>query len=156
MVANYLPEMCLLLFSLFPIFILQTLVLPSTFSCCYLTSFAYFPSIKLFFKQLQGPCQMPFCILSMPFYRCHSNCLLQFLNIIFSQLISIFFDTPFVPLATISYFPDAHIITKYSSEYLPHKRQVCYWSKVGDTIPFLPIFHNVLPVVSQAFMARFK
>ena len=43
-------------------------------------------------------------------------------------------------------------ITKHSSKYLLHKRQACYWSKVGDIIPLSlsSIISTVLPVVSQS------
>ena len=34
------------------------------------------------------------------------------------------------------------IVTKYSSDYFPHKRQACCWPKVDDIIPFFPIFHS--------------
>ena len=43
-------------------------------------------------------------------------------------------------------------ISKYSSEYLPHKRQACDWSKVGDINLLFPIFHSkfFLSVMSQS------
>ena len=70
-VTNYLPEIWLFLFSLFSTFVLQTLVLSSTFSCCYLTPLAYFlqPQTSLYISLTNygGSFQIPFCSLSMPF-----------------------------------------------------------------------------------------
>ena len=118
MMTNYLPEICFLLFSLFPTFVLQTLVLSTTFSCCYLTPFAYFlkPQTSSYISSTNygRPCQMYFCILSMPFKTLSFICcsfLISFYQLIICPLSPlIFFSTPFVPLATITHFPDSHTV----------------------------------------------
>ena len=135
-VIRYLPVICCN-------FVLQTLILSSTFSCCYLTPFAYFlqphPPLYISSTNYGEPCQMSFCSLSTPFQTLSSfsySILVSFYQLILCPLTpSIFFSTPFVSLHLLQF------ITKYSSEYLPHKRQACYWSKYGDIISPLTIFH---------------
>ena len=118
MVINYLPEICLFLFSFSPIFVLQTLVLSSTFSCCYLTPFTYFlqPKTSSYISSSNygGPWQIPFCSLHViPSPVIH---ILQFRNIILSIKNWSFvpFDFlwhPFLSLfCSIFYFTDGHMV----------------------------------------------
>ena len=143
MVIDYLPEICLFSSSMFPTFVFQILVLSFTFSWCYLTSFAYFLQPQTSYissTNYGGPCQMPFCSLFMSLQVISSifcSFLISFYQLIIVTLPPRFSLAPILFLwqQSLTFQMVIWFITKHSHEYLPHKKQACYWSKVGDIIP---------------------
>lgn len=131
-----------LLFLTVPQFCLPDIISVFQFSMLFLTNtfciFSATGNIIHFFNELWGT--MPFLAWSVFSCFLWNYFIIQQMLFCPTRLWLFFF-----PVATISLSRwSCGLSLKYSSEYLPHKRQAYYWPKVVDIIPVLPIFYDYL------------
>ena len=144
MVTNYLSGLRLLIFTVLNFFhqnvssFFQFLLLLTKIFCIFSATPVM---IMHFFDPLWGPCQA--FLQAISDIQSLVNLLLQFLKIIllvsnWSFALLDFLKHSFCFFCSSEnslFFQMILQLVKYSSEYIPHKRQGCYWSNVDDTNP---------------------